>query len=554
MRCALGIDFGTNSVRAVIVDLAGDQLACAVCAYPSGEEGVILSDTDPRLARQNPADYHACLVRVVKEAVSRAKKRRGFSAASIIGIGVDTTGSTPIPVDERLVPLSFRREFQGNLNALAWLWKDHTATAEAEEITETARRIRPQYLSRIGGVYSSEWFFSKILRLARADRKVFDRAASFVEFADYIPALLTGVSSPSGVVRNICAAGHKALYDERWNGLPDDEFLETLSPAFKGLRKRLYERAYPAGTRVGGLCHEWAKLLGLPEGIAVSAGAFDAHMGAVGAGVRPGVLVKILGTSSCDMTVAPKEARLPDIPGVCGIVPDSIVPNFYGIEAGQSAVGDIFSWFLKRFLPRRSADPFRAYQQRAARMKPGQSGLLCLDWHNGNRCVLVDQKLTGATFGLTLSTRPEEMYRALIEATGFGARVIIERMEEYGVSIDTLVAAGGIAEKNPLLLQIYADITGREIRLSASPQTCALGAALFGAVAAGGYASVEEGQRRLCRFKRTVYRPVEHHRRVYQRLYHLYRQVHDAFGTQSPPASLCSVMKELLAIQEEASR
>ena len=559
MRSALGIDFGTNSVRCLVVDLdGGEELASSVVSYPSGQDGVIVSAKDPHLARQDPADYLLTLGQVVRKTLATAKKRKGFSPEGVVGIGVDTTGSTPMPVDERLAPLSFRREFRRNPNAMAWLWKDHTGKDEAEEITALARKLRPQYLAKIGGVHSSEWFFSKLLHLARADRKVFDAAAGFIEFADYIPAVLAGKTSSSDAVRGICPAGHKAMYHDDWGGLPDQEFLNALSPAFKGLRRKLYEKAVPAGTPAGALCPEWARKLGLPTDIAISVGAFDAHMGAVGAGIRPGALVKILGTSTCDAMIAPRETALPDIPGLCGIVPDSIVPGFHGIEAGQSAVGDIFYWFVRTYMPKVAADPYRWFQERAAKLKPGQSGLLALDWHNGNRTVLVDQKLTGLVVGYTLTTRPEEVYRALIEATGFGGRAIIERVEEYGVPIDTIITCGGLAEKNALLMQIYADIMGRELKISASAQTCALGAAMFGAIAAGkkrgGFADAAEAQKRLCGFKKHVYRPKAASRRVYDRLYRLYRQVHDAFGTRGSHGDLFPVMKELLAIREEAVR
>jgi len=556
---SIGLDFGTNSVRAVILDIEeGIEIADAICNYPSGVDGIIVDSRNPHLARQNPSDYNVSMEKSVREAVKKAKgSKKAFNPGKVIGVGVDTTGSTPLPVDRNLVPLSFHKEFRNNKNAMACLWKDHTGADEAEEITALATRIRPDYLARIGGVYSSEWFFSKLLHLARTDKKVFDAAAGYVELCDYIPAILSGKKSPGETVRSICAAGHKAMYNDVWCGLPDDGFLHKLDRSFKNVREKLYGKAYPAGQLAGALCEEWAGKTGLPAGIPVSVGAFDAHMGAVGAGVRPGVLVKVIGTSTCDMTVAPAGKKLRDIPGICGMVPHSIIPGYTGIEAGQSAVGDIFNWFVKRFAPAGVKDPHRQYALAASRIKPGQTGLLALDWNNGNRNILVDQKLTGLILGFTLDTGPGEVYRTLIEATGFGARAIIERIEEYGVEIDEIVATGGIPDKNPLLMQIYSDITGRSFKIAASSQTCAVGAAVFGAIAAGkekgGYRDVDDARKKTCRFKKAVYRPDSRNRKVYDRLYGLYKNVHDVFGLKSANMNLHHVMKDLLKIKGEVT-
>ncbi|HOL50449.1 MAG TPA: FGGY-family carbohydrate kinase, partial [bacterium] len=336
-------------------------------------------------------------------------------------------------------------------------------------------------------------------------------------------------------------------------GLPDEKFLEMLDPSFKNLRNKLYQKAYPAGVKAGGLSKYWANKLGLCEGTPVSVGAFDAHMGAVGAGIRENVLVKIIGTSTCDIMIFPKDRNLPDIPGLCGIVPDSVVPDFIGLEAGQSAVGDIFYWFLKTFLPEKRKDIYNYYTRLARNIKPGSSGLIALDWHNGNRTILVDQKLTGLIAGFTLNTKPEEVYRALIEATGFGARVIIDRLDEYGVKADSIVACGGIAEKNSLLMQIYADITGKQINIAASKQTCALGAAIFGAIAAGkeksGFSDVRQVQETLCKFKPISYIPDKKNHEIYNLIYQEYKKLHDAFGLESYQGNLYSVMKNLLKIK-----
>lgn len=550
---AVGIDYGTNSVRCVVLDLeSGAETASAAAGYPSGDDGVIGEAGNPHLARQEPDDYWRALEKALPAALDLARRDPGFSPVKVVGIGVDATGSTPLPVDENLVPLSLRDGFGGDRNALAFLWKDHSAADEAEEITALAARLRPRFLARTGGVYSSEWYFSKLLYLFRRARPVFDAMAGFVELSDYIPAALCGVTGPAAVRRGICAAGHKAMFSDDWGGLPDGDFLAALFPGAADLERFRFDRAFPAGEKAGFLCPSRAEKLGLPAGIPVSVGALDAHMGAVGAGVKPGVLVKVIGTSTCDMAVAPAAGGTPEIPGICGIVPGSIIPGYNGIEAGQSAVGDIFHWFAGRFMAGtgRGHDWF---SERAATLAPGAGGLLALDWHNGNRTVLVDQKLTGLILGLTLETRPEQVYRALVEATGFGARVIIERLEEYGVAVEDIVAAGGIPGKNPLLVQIYADITGRKMRIAASGQACAVGAALFGAVAAGpergGIARLDEARERVCRFRDEEYRPCPERQAAYERLYRLYRDVHDAFGLRAGPGAkgLGHVMKELLA-------
>jgi L-ribulokinase len=380
-------------------------------------------------------------------------------------------------------------------------------------------------------MYSSEWFFAKILHLANTDPEVFHSAATFVEHCDWMPALLVGNTKPGEIRRSRCAAGHKAMWNEEWGGLPSEEFLAGVSTHLAGIRDKLYSETYTAGARVGGLCPEWAGRLGLVEGIAVSAGAFDAHMGAVGAGITPGTLVKIMGTSSCDMMVS-RELGV-QIEGICGQVDGSILPGMIGLEAGQSAVGDIFAWYrdqmrwpIENLLPQSSIKKsvegsalpslmeeskglfFKEITERAARLCPGESGLMALDWLNGNRTVLVDPNLTGMIIGLTLGTRPEEIFAALVESTAYGARMIIERFEEYGVKVDKIVACGGLAEKNPFLMQTYADVTGRSIRISRSAQTCALGAAMFGAVAGGCFSSAEDAQVRMSGLKDTIYTPI----------------------------------------------
>ncbi len=573
-KFALGIDYGTNSVRALIVDVAnGEEIGTFVHNYTRGRDGIILDERDSNLARQDPRDYVEGLESSVRGAIAEAEKTPEFSADEIIGIGIDTTGSTPMPVDEKGTPLAFYDEFKDNPNAMAWLWKDHTSHAEAEMITRKAHEHDPDYTKYCGGIYSSEWFFAKVLHLANVDPKVYSAAASFVEHCDWMPALLVGDTRPKSVKRGRCSAGHKTLWNVEWGGLPKQSFWSSVSPKLDGLIDKLYTDTYTADTMVGGLCSEWAGKLGLPEGIPVAAGAFDAHIGAVGAGVKPGTLVKIMGTSACDMMVAPPAEVDGTIKGICGQVDGSIVPGMIGFEAGQSAVGDIFAWYRdqmawpfanlfkseltdKAFMEAKaySADMAKAnalpvLTDLAAKTRPGQSGLLALDWLNGNRTILVDVNLTGLILGLTLGTRPEEIFRALIESTAFGARVIMERLEEYGVEVKDVITCGGLAEKNPWLMQIYADVTGRPMKVSRSSQTCALGSAMFGAVAGGYYKKVEQAQEAMSGLRDVVYTPNPEAQAVYDRLYAIYRRLHDAFGTRDYSESLFGVMKELLDIK-----
>jgi L-ribulokinase len=560
-KFALGLDFGTNSVRALIVDVGnGDEVGTAIFAYRSGTAGILLDAKDSNLARQNPADWILGIERAVPEAIDIAKKKnKSFKPENIVGIGVDTTGSTPLPVDRAGKALALYKEFKKNPSANAWLWKDHTGFAEAAEITALAAAEHPEYLAKCGGTYSSEWFWSKILHCLRTDPKVGAAAYSWVECADYIPGLLTGTIDPLRMKRSRCAAGHKAMFNDRWGGLPAKAFLAKLDPRLGELRDRLYQKTYTSDVAAGGLTKEWAKKLGLRPGIAVAVGSFDAHLGAVGSGVATGRFVKIIGTSTCDICVWPASKKLPDVPGLCGIVDGSVLPDHLGLEAGQSAVGDIFNWFASEIEPGGPKNgSHAALTRRAGALKPGESGLLVLDWHNGNRTILVDQRLTGLLVGLTLRTRPEEIYRALIEATAFGALTIIRRFEEFGIKIRDVVNCGGIAEKNPLVMQIYADVTGLPMKVARSAQTCALGAAMAGAVVAGrkngGHDSFAEAQDAMGGIKKKVYRPNAGNHKVYSELYPLYRELHDAFGTKEWSGGLHNVMKDLLAIKDRQRR
>ncbi len=550
MAFTLGLDFGTNSVRALVVRCAdGRELGTCVVDYPSGHQGVMLDERDHNLARQHPGDYLVGMEQAVRGALAQAVANdAGFKPEQIVGIGVDSTGSSPLPVDKTNTPLALDPRFKDNLAAQCWLWKDHTGHAEAAKITAKARELRPQYVAKCGNTYSSEWWWSKIWHCLNTAPEVFDAADSWVELADWVPAVLAGVRDPKAIMRGVCAAGHKAMYAEDWGGLPDKEFLAALDPKLAELRDRLYDTAYDAATPAGQLCGEWARRLGLKEGIAIAIGEFDVHYGAIGCAVEEGVLVKVIGTSTCDCAVVSAQKTVADIPGICGIVKGAILPGYYGVEAGQSAVGDIFKWWVE-VVCQGDAALHEHLTAEAARLRPGESGLLALDWNNGNRTILVDQRLTGLLLGQTLHTTRAEIYRALIEATAFGARAILERIEKYGVPVKTVVCAGGIAEKNPLLMQIYADATGREMRVARSAQACALGSAVAAAVVAGAHADFASAQKAMTGWKDVVYKPRRTEKSAYNKLYKLYMKLYDNLGGVRN-VNLGKVMKDLLAIKE----
>jgi L-ribulokinase len=545
----LGVDFGTNSVRALVVRCSdGAEYGSRVVDYPSGAEGVLLDPKDGLLARQHPGDYLFGLERSIRGALSEAAGKPDFDAAKVVGIGVDTTGSSPLPVDEKNLPLALTQPWKNELSAQCWLWKDHTSWREAAKITEICAKLRPQYIAKCGGIYSSEWFWSKIWHCLNVAPKTFEAAFSWVEIADWIPSVLAGVADPRRVKRGVCAAGHKALYADDWGGLPDKEFLGALDPRLANLRDRLYERAYDATEPAGSVCADWAERLGLRAGIAIAIGEFDVHYGAIGCGVQEGTLVKVIGTSTCDCAVVSADRRVADIPGICGIVKGAILPGYFGIEAGQSGVGDIFKWWVEGICGGDAALHAELTAE-AARQKPGQAGLIALDWNNGNRTILVDQLLSGLLLGQDLYTSRADVYRALIEATAFGARAIIERVQEYGVPIDKVVCTGGIAEKNPLLMQIYADVTGRAMHVAGSSQTCALGSAIAAAVLAGAHPDFAAAEGAMTSLKPAHYEPVADNRKVYDELYALYRDLHDSFGGLTKSADLSRVMKTLIEIK-----
>ncbi len=546
---SLGVDFGTNSVRALVVRCSdGAEYGSRVVDYPSGAQGILLDPKDGLLARQHPGDHLFSLEKSIAGALDEAGRKPDFDRSKVVGAGVDTTGSSPIPVNDKNQPLALTAGRKDDLNAQCWLWKDHTSWREAAQITQLSAKLRPQYIAKCGGVYSSEWFWAKLWHCLNVAPETFGSAFSWIELADWIPSVLAGVADPRFVKRGVCAAGHKALYSDEWGGLPDKEFLAALDPRLAELRDRLYEKAHDASEPAGSLCADWAARLGLSAGIPIAIGEFDVHYGAIGCGVREGTLVKVIGTSTCDCAVVSADKAVADIPGICGIVKGAILPGFFGIEAGQSAVGDIFKWWVEGVLGGDTALHTELTAE-AAKQSPGHAGLLALDWNNGNRTILVDQRLTGLILGQDLYTTRADIYRALIEATAFGARAIIERLQQYGVRTDQVVCTGGIAEKNPLLMQIYADVTGCVMEVAGSSQTCALGSAISAAVLAGAHPDFASAEAAMTSLKAESFQPIAEHRAVYDQLYGLYRELHDSFGGLAKSADLSQVMKRLLDIK-----
>jgi L-ribulokinase len=552
-KTALGIDFGSSSVRILTLEIeSGKVLSSVEQAYLEGEGGVYVSKDNNLLARQNPGDYIRSLELAMEKSVA-ANRNIGIDMSSVRGIGVDATGSTPIPVTKEMVPLASSDKFRENLNAYAWMWKDHTSFREAEKITATAAGIRPHYLGKTGGAYSSEWYWAKIWHCLNTDKEVFDAAYTWIEFSDLIPAILTGIKDADQVKRNVCAAGHKGLYSEEWGGYPDKEFLAALDKELVKVAETLPEKAFSTEHIAGGLCSEWAGRFGMKEGIPVSMGILDAHAGAVGSGIKEGTLIKIIGTSSCDLVLGDQNMKNTNILGVAGVVKDSVLPGYYGIEAGQSAVGDILNWFISDMLEGNKSH--RELTEKAKKLRPGQSGLLALDWNNGNRNVLTDPMLSGLIVGQTLQTKDFEMYRALIEATAFGAKRIIEEMEAQDITIDEIVNCGGIAHKNDLFMQIYADVMNKPMKIAATDETVALGAALAGAHAAYKAENIEisynELQARSCSVQEKVYEPDTGAVKTYEELYENYKLLHDAFGIKGSEHDLYDIMKNLKTIAAE---
>ena len=539
----IGIDFGTDSVRAVVIDSqSGKELANEVAWYKRWAAGKFC-DPAKNMFRQHPRDYTEGMESCVKGALSKLGAKSG---ARVAAIGIDTTGSTPCAVDRSGTPLALTAGFEENPNAMFVLWKDHTGVKEAELINKTARGWGGTDFTKYeGGVYSSEWFWSKILHVLRADSKVRTAAFSWVEHCDWMPALLTGTTEPLTMKRSRCAAGHKAMWHTDWDGLPPEAFLGKVDPLLRGLRARLFKETQTSDQSAGGLTAEWAKRLGLKPGIAVAVGGFDAHMGAVGGGITDRTLVKIMGTSTCDVLVAPRKAvGAKCVAGICGQVDGSVIPGMVGLEAGQSAFGDVYAWFKDilawplhdaagRAKGAKAASLAKARSEiedgiidrlaaEAAKVEAGESTVAALDWLNGRRTPFADQTLKGAVVGLTLGTTAPKIFRALVEATAFGSRAIVEQFRKEGVSINAVIAQGGIARKSPFVMQVTADILNMPIRVVASDQACALGAGMLAAAAAKIYPSVHEAQRRMSSGFDKVYKPDRTAASKYNELYRRY--------------------------------
>lgn len=554
-KFVVGVDFGTESGRAVLVNVSdGRELASAVYRYRNGVIDECLPAPNDRVrlepdwALQDPEDY----VRTFQETIPRLLDQTRVEASDVIGIGIDFTACTMLPTTADGTPLCCLEQFRHVPHSWVKLWKHHAAQPEADRINQVARAMGEPWLPLYGGKISSEWFFSKALQILAEAPEVYAAADKLIEAADWVVWQLTGTET-----RNSCTAGYKAIWSKR-DGFPSEEYFAALDPRFRRVvDEKMSRNIAPIGQRAGVLSERAAAWTGLRAGTAVAVANVDAHVSVPASTVtEPGTMVIIMGTSNCHVVLGEESVA---VEGMCGVVEDGVIPGLFGFEAGQSAVGDIFAWFVENAVPssyvatatERSIDLHAALEQDAARLRPGESGLLALDWWNGNRSILVDGGLTGLVIGATLATKTPEIYRALIEATAFGTRMIVDAFESSGVAIDGIVACGGLPERNKLLMQIYADVTGRDIRVAASQQTPALGSAMFAAVAAGeamgGYKSITEASLRMAglRNERFVVNPADHS--AYEDLYREYRRLHDLFGRGG-----ADTMRTLRRIRAEA--
>jgi len=544
--CVVGIDFGTDSVRAVVVEAtAGRVLATSVKHYPRWAAGLYCDPPGNRF-RQHPLDYlesmEACLVEALGQAGPTVPGR-------VRGIAVDTTGSTPALADESGTPLALSARFAENPNAMFVLWKDHTAVPEAERLNQVARTWGgPDFTKYVGGIYSSEWFWAKAMHVLAVDPAVAAAAVTIVEHCDWIPAVLTGTSELPRFKRSRCAAGHKALWHTEFGGYPADEFLAKLNPRLPALKRSLGKETFTSDVPFGTLSPRWAAKLGMRPDTVVAVGAFDAHMGAVGGGIERNRLLKVMGTSTCDIVVGPPSTGPEQlVAGICGQVDGSVIPGMIGYEAGQSAFGDVYAWFkgllswpldtllqasqvpglsdeLKRALSEEVSERIiPALERGAAALSPEDSALIALDWMNGRRTPDANQRLTGAITGISLGTDAPRIYRSLVEATAFGSRAIVERFRAQGIRIDSAIAIGGVAKKSPFVMQTIADVMNLEVTVSAGDQPVALGAAMFAATAAGLFGRIEEAQRAMSSGQERVYRPDAGRANLYNRLYQRYQ-------------------------------
>jgi L-ribulokinase len=551
-KFAIGIDYGTESGRAVLVDLRdGAEVADHVTPYPHGviDEQLPNSDVllDHEWALQHPGDY----LEVLKRSVPAVMKSSGVNPEDVIGIGIDFTACTMLPIDAMGEPLCFKHDLRQNPHSWVKLWKHHAAQDEANKINAIAASRKESFLPRYGGKISSEWMLAKVWQILNEAPEIYDHTDRFLEATDWVVSQMTG-----NIVRNSCTAGYKSIWHKQ-DGYPNPSFLAALDPRLERLTEtKLRGDVYPLGTKAGELTIAMAEAMGLKPGTAVAVGNVDAHAAVPGVGVvTPGKLVMAMGTSICHMLLGTKEER---VEGMCGVVEDGIIPGYLGYEAGQSAVGDIFAWYVEQGVPAyvheaAAADRMSVHgwlEKQASAYRPGATGLIALDWWNGNRSVLVDTELSGLLIGCTLSTKPEEIYRTLLEATAFGTRKIIDSFQDNGVEVNELYACGGLPQNNRLLMQIYADVMNREIKIADSKQTPALGAAMFGAVAAGstkgGYDNIVDAANKMARVRKETFRPIPQHVEIYEKLYREYTTLHDYFGRGSN-----DVMKRLKSIRDE---
>jgi L-ribulokinase len=551
-KYAVGVDFGTESGRAVVVDVVdGSEISAAVHPYANGVIDEYLPESKVRLgpdwALQDPNDY----LEVFKHAVPEALKKSGVAAEDVIGLGIDFTACTMLPTKADGTPLCFLPEWRDKPHAWVKLWKHHAAQPEANKLNQIAEELGYTFLARYGNKISSEWFFPKAWQIVDEAPEVYAAADRLIEAADWVVWQLTGEEK-----RNACTAGYKAIWSKR-EGYPDSAFFKALDPRMEHVvDEKMSRDIYPLGVKAGGLTTEAAGWMGLAPGTAVAVANVDAHVAVPAATVtEPGRMVIIMGTSNCHMVLGTEERV---VPGMCGYVEDGIIPGFFGYEAGQSCVGDHFAWFVENAVPAayqeeaeaRGIDIHELLEEKAARLQVGESGLVALDWWNGNRSVLVDVDLTGMLLGATLATKAEEIYRALIEATAYGTRMIIETFEAHGVAVNEIVATGGLPDRNKLLMQIYSDVTGRPIRVADTSQGGAFGSAMHGAVAAGaaagGYDTIQEASARMARLREDKYEPIAANKAMYDRLYAEYAVLHDYFGRGAN-----DVMKRLKEIRAE---
>ncbi len=531
----LGLDFGSDSVRALLVDIkTGQELASTMVNYPRWAQGLFCQPENDQY-RQHPQDYIDSLIKVINDLWHEVPAE---VANNVVGMSFDTTGSTPVAVNKDGIPLALTSEFAENPNAMFVLWKDHTAIKEANELTQAANSAAINYLSHMGGIYSSEWYWAKALHVLREDEQVRQAAYSWVEHCDWMTALMCGTTHPSKFQMGRCAAGHKLMWNEQWNGFPPNSFFAAIDPVLDGLVDTLNPATQTSDVCAGHLTPEWAEQLGLPSGIAVGFGAFDCHMGAVAANVRPGVLTKVMGTSTCDITVAnPAELGDTCVPGICGQVDGSVVPGMIGLEAGQSAFGDLYAWYKKVLLwPTRYMQGLLSDEQlaeldkrilidlsaEAAKLPISESDIVSLDWVNGRRTPDADQNVAMAISGIKMGANAPHLFKAIVEATAFGAKAITERFKSQGVPIESIVTIGGISKKSDYVMQTCADVWDCPIEVLESDQSCALGAAIMAAVAAGEFASVEEAQQVMASPVCKSYQPNPENVGTYQALYKKY--------------------------------